>query len=261
MLIRIAGIKRYYTYSLYAASAILTLVNLVALFYIIFRCSPVRYVTLLPIHRKCPDVCQRSFAWDTSTPGGHCQPSRILTDIYYAATTINIVFDYFCSILPIPLLWTLQMNLNAKLTVGFLLSLGVLASLSACVRLKYTVALNSADDYLYSIADVVIWGYAEVGVGFFVACLATLRPLFRKIIDLRAESGKQAGTKEGQHSGAVEMQRPAVTYDGNQGRRWESKIIETTISEEALVPGVDERGIVVSRSILQSSNRKASPSC
>lgn len=85
---------------------------------------------------------------------------------------------------PLPLLYTLQLNLNAKLSVGFLLSLGILASLSACIRLKYTVNLNNSDDYLYSVADVMIWGYAENGVGFIVGCVSTLRPLFREMFSL-----------------------------------------------------------------------------
>jgi hypothetical protein len=194
-----------------------------------------------------------SYAWDTTTPGGQCQPAEILTDIYYAATAINIVFDYFCSLLPIPLLWTLQMNTNAKLTVGVLLSLGVLASLSACVRLKYTVALTNASDYLFSVADIVIWGYAEVGVGFFVACLATLRPLLRKIVDLRAGSSGRAEAEQGHSSGGIELSKPTGAYDGGAGRKWESKIIQTSISEEALVP--EQNGIVISRSVLQSSNQ------
>lgn len=93
------------------------------------------------------------------------------------------VFNSFISS-PLPLLYTLQLNLNAKLSVGFLLSLGILASLSACIRLKYTVNLNNSDDYLYSVADVMIWGYAENGVGFIVGCVSTLRPLFREMFSL-----------------------------------------------------------------------------
>ncbi len=40
------------------------------------------------------------------------------------------------------------MNRNSKVTVAILLGLGIFASLSACVRLKYTVNLTSSNDYL-----------------------------------------------------------------------------------------------------------------
>lgn len=50
------------------------------------------------------------------------------------------------------------MNRNTKISVAFLLGLGVFASLSACIRLKYTVNLNNSNDFLYGVGDVAIWG-------------------------------------------------------------------------------------------------------
>jgi len=41
LLVRIAGIKQAYVYSLYAVCALTTIMNLIALFYIVFRCAPV----------------------------------------------------------------------------------------------------------------------------------------------------------------------------------------------------------------------------
>jgi len=90
--------------------------------------------------------------------GGHCQSAFKLTDIYYATTAVNIATDWFCALLPLPLLWNVPMNPQAKISVAILLSMGSLASISACVRLKYTVALTSTHDYLYSLGDLVIWG-------------------------------------------------------------------------------------------------------
>jgi hypothetical protein len=100
---------------------------------------------------------------------------------------------------PIPLIWNLQLNTNAKLSVGFLLSLGILASLSACIRLKYTVNLNKTDDYLYSVSDVLIWGYAENGVGFIVGCVSALRPLFRDVFRLGGAANESTGSRS-QHN-------------------------------------------------------------
>ena len=140
MLMRVAGPKKAYIYALWAMSSLFIVMNLISFFYIIFRCDPVR------------------FAWDTSIPGGSCLPAKDLADIYYADTAVNILADWFCALLPIPLLWNLKLNTNAKLSVGFLLCLGVLASLAACIRLKYTVNLNNSDDYLYAVSNVMIWG-------------------------------------------------------------------------------------------------------
>ncbi|KAF9691478.1 hypothetical protein EKO04_010452 [Ascochyta lentis] len=128
MLIRIASNKTKYTYSLYAVSGMFTAMNLIAMLYIIFHCLPVQY------------------AWDTSIKGGRCNPAQTLADIYYATTAVNIATDWFCALLPIPLLWNVQLTRNAKLSVGVILGLGALASLSACIRLVYTVNLTNTDE-------------------------------------------------------------------------------------------------------------------
>ncbi|KAH7384393.1 hypothetical protein DE146DRAFT_770226 [Phaeosphaeria sp. MPI-PUGE-AT-0046c] len=185
MLMRIAANKKKYIYSLYAISAMFTAMNVIAFMYIIFHCRPV------------------SYAWDTSIDG-ECNPAQTLADIYYATTAVNIVTDWFCALLPIALLWNVQLNRNAKLSVGVLLSLGILASLSACIRLVYTVNLTSTDEYLFGISNVVLWGYAENGVGVIVACVATLRPLFRNIFKLGGDTSLQRSplAKSGRRSNA-----------------------------------------------------------
>ncbi|KAK7752305.1 hypothetical protein SLS62_005640 [Diatrype stigma] len=148
--------------------------NLTAGLYIIFR---------LTVDTECDPV---SAAWDTSSlaNGGKCNDPVILADVYYATTAVNIFTDWVTAFMPVPLLWNIQMNVNSKASVAFILGLGFFASLSACVRLKYTVGLTSADNYLYSISDIVIWGYAENGLGLLVGCISTLRPLFRKVFRL-----------------------------------------------------------------------------
>ncbi|KAK6383270.1 hypothetical protein LTR65_010326 [Meristemomyces frigidus] len=111
---------------------------------------------------------------------GKCQPDDILASVYYSTTAVNIAIDWYCALLPVPLLWDAPLSLRNKLSVGFLLSLGVLASVSACVRQGYTAALTSSHDVTYSLGNLVIWGYAEVGIGFTVGSLSTLRPLFSR---------------------------------------------------------------------------------
>lgn len=79
----------------------------------------------------------------------------------------------------------LSPNLRSLAALINILSPYSSASLSACIRLKYTVALTSQTDYLYGVANVVIWGFAENGIGMMVGNIATLRPLFRILRDGR----------------------------------------------------------------------------
>lgn len=172
-LIRIAQGRKFFVYSQYVVAAMFTTMNIIAALYIIFQCNPV------------------SYAWDTQQEG-MCNDPKILTDIYYATTAVNIATDWFSAFMPIPLLWNVKLNRNAKISVGAILSLGIFASLSACIRLKYTVNLQNTSDYLYAISDVLLWGYAENGIGVIVGCIGTLRPLFRKILHLGGSESDQS---------------------------------------------------------------------
>ena len=257
MLARVAAPMKKFIWGLWIMASLVTIMNLISLFYIVFRCNPV------------------SYAWDTSIEDGHCEPSQDLAAIYYADTAVNIAGDWFCALTPIPLLWNLQMNRNAKLASGFLLSLGVLASLSACIRLKYTVNLNNSDDFLYGIGDVVIWGYAENGVGVIVGCISTLRPLFRTMFGLggstdgaycaqprtggsRTTDGTGKYYKKSEFEMNRDLPRPdkarAVTtvHEPIGERAWDNPRHSMSGSEEELVRDL-KGGIRLEKSVDQSS--------
>ncbi|KAI1634784.1 hypothetical protein F4809DRAFT_665026 [Biscogniauxia mediterranea] len=181
MLIRIAQNRKTYVNIQRVVMGMFTVMNLVAGLYIIFQCDPV------------------SAAWDQSLlqKGGHCNDAQILTDVYYATTAVNIFTDWITAFMPIPLLWNVQLNRNSKISVAFILGLGFIASLSACIRLKYTVGLTDTDNYLYAISDIVIWGYAENGLGLVAGCVATLKPLFRRAFGLSGSDSKPTLDKYG----------------------------------------------------------------
>lgn len=147
----------------------------------------------------------------------------------------------------------------------FLLSLGVLASLSACIRLKYTVRLNSANDYIHGIGDIVIWGYAENGIGMIVGCLSTLRPLFRRVFQLGSSapdaSSKMNGTRSKSRrnylnceagyelpEGVRPMDRDVVVKGGTA----KETSIRDSDSEEHILS--DYPGIKMTRSVLQETS-------
>ncbi|KAI5196198.1 hypothetical protein E4T42_07060 [Aureobasidium subglaciale] len=248
MEMRIATSKKSYVVALWVTSAMFIIMNIISLFVIIFHCDPI------------------SWAWDTTTPGGKCNSTSVLTNIYYADTAVNIFTDWFCALLPIPLLWSIQLNRNSKVSVVFLLSLGVLASLSACIRLKYTVNLNNAEDYIHGVGDIVIWGYAENGIGMVVGCLSTLRPLFRRVFHLGSStpgaSSKMNGTrsKVGRRNYVnceagyelPEGVRPADRDVVVKGGTVNETSIRDSDSEEHILS--DYPGIKMTRSVLQETS-------
>lgn len=69
------------------------------------------------------------------------------------------------------------------------------------IQLAPRAILTPATD---GVADVVLWGYAENGVGVIVGCVSTLRPLLQRVLRLGG-SGSSAVPYRNPHA-----KRPAV---------------------------------------------------
>ncbi|CAG7926754.1 unnamed protein product [Penicillium olsonii] len=200
MLIRVAQGRKAYLYVQYVVIATFVSMNFIALIFILTNCIPVEA------------------AWSAKAlaNGGHCKPSYVLADVYYACTAVNIVTDWITAFLPVPLLWNVQINRNTKISIVGLMGLGIFASLSACVRLKYTVALTNQNDYLYGVADVVIWGFAENSIGMIVGNVATLRPLLRVLRDRKTSDYKNYHQSPGYSSHRTGGMMNSRNYELNE---------------------------------------------
>ncbi|KAF2792979.1 hypothetical protein K505DRAFT_306634 [Melanomma pulvis-pyrius CBS 109.77] len=191
MLNRIAGNKRIFIYTNYGIMTLCASVNLAAILYIIFQCKPV----------------EAAWKADLMAQGGYCQAPVYLQNVYYFCSSVNIFTDWATALMPIPLLWNVQMNLNTKISVAGVLGLGIFTSISGLVRMNYTVNLTSSHDYLYGLANILIWGYAEPALGMIVGNIATLRPLFRGMLNLGSDNSVQELSK-GTPAGSGHPNRP-----------------------------------------------------
>ena len=135
---------------------------------------------------------------------------------------------------------------------------GRIRRIAACIRLVYTVNLTNAVDYLYGISDVVLWGYAENGVGVIVGCVSTLRPLFRTIFNL-------GGDTTGAHNtpGQSYAKRPTKARAHGRDEEWvalgDSKMASVvqgrTLPDSSSEEHILGNGIKVTREVdVQSSH-------
>lgn len=67
-----------------------------------------------------------AFAWDSSIPGGSCIPPGNLKFAAFFNSSVAVLTDVMFALLPIPMLWHVQMNWKVKTAVAGILSLGVL---------------------------------------------------------------------------------------------------------------------------------------
>jgi hypothetical protein len=58
--------------------------------------------------------------------GTYCEPSVYLQNVYFFCTSVNIFTDWATALMPIALLWNVQMNRNTKISVAGILGLGIL---------------------------------------------------------------------------------------------------------------------------------------
>jgi hypothetical protein len=81
------------------------------------------------------------------------------------------------ALLPIPLVWQLQLNIRAKISLIIVLSLGVFAAVAAIVKAEIQkVILSNPDPFVHD--SFTLWRFIEFDVGIIAASLPALKPLF-----------------------------------------------------------------------------------
>ncbi|KAI1085715.1 hypothetical protein F5B20DRAFT_14758 [Whalleya microplaca] len=118
----------------------------------------------------------------TGTVSGRCLDKDLITGSTYAAAAINAVADWVLGLLPIALVWNLDLGKRAKISVACILALGSIASTATILRIPYVWQLTHDADYLYEFTDLAIWSQVENGLGLTASSIATLRPLFRHLL-------------------------------------------------------------------------------
>jgi hypothetical protein len=160
-LLRLSVQKRY-TWILRISMGIILIWSVVIIFYQFFQCQPV------------------AFQWDYTIPGGKCAPGEQFVAAAYSISVMTIVSDWLYSIMPIFMIWKVKMSMQKKLTVAFVLSLGVFASVATLIRLKYLFELGDYSDGLYTATHAMVWTLIEPGIAIIAASLVTIRPLLHK---------------------------------------------------------------------------------
>ncbi|CAJ2509889.1 Uu.00g057890.m01.CDS01 [Anthostomella pinea] len=137
--------------------------NLFYTFVAAFQCQPVSYYWLKHTDRIT----------------GACLNEEVITGSTYAAAAINACADWILGLLPIALVWNLDLGKRSKVSVAGILALGSIASSATIVRIPYVWQLTHDTDILYEFTDLALWSTVENGLGLTASSIATLKPLFR----------------------------------------------------------------------------------
>ncbi|THX66296.1 hypothetical protein D6C77_06481 [Aureobasidium pullulans] len=137
-------------------------------FVAIFQCGdPAKYL----IHK----VQGRCIAWSALGP------------MNYIHGVMNALTDWVFVSLPILVVRKANMRGRDKYSVVFVLIIGVLGSVASVVRLFYINDLHSGDQdattFFSNASTIAIASTIEPGMGIVAACMATLRPMFKSVLD------------------------------------------------------------------------------
>ena len=146
-----------------------------------------------------------------------------------------ILTDVSCTLLPIAVLWNVQMKWRLKLAVSGLMSLGLVATTAAAVRAYYSDTLNGTEDSTWNLAYITIWAIVEIHFAVIGGNFALARFIYRYFRDdcrttrkwgqrwktihtsLPLFSGRTSSSTSG-HVESVREQAPGTTVNEHQGR-------------------------------------------
>ncbi|KAH7127010.1 hypothetical protein B0J11DRAFT_291617 [Dendryphion nanum] len=120
--------------------------------------------------------------WDPNAKGTCWGPST-LKGLSYTNVALNIVTDLlFAIIIPIPMLWNVQMNRRQKMSIIAILGLGVFATVAALIKISAIPSYGKTGDWLWDSKYLTIFTVVESNVGIIAGNLPCLKPLFRSVL-------------------------------------------------------------------------------
>ncbi|KAJ5161274.1 hypothetical protein N7492_006666 [Penicillium capsulatum] len=182
-------VSRVHTLILWAVIGVTSTIGLVFWFMLTLQCRPV------------------SFFWQQVRPlmdpaavvHGSCMNLDNIIAIAYVYSVTATCCDLTLGLLPIFLVWNLQMNTRTKAALAAILGMGCVASAAVIIRIPYLHDYKD-EDFLYATANISIWSNVEASLGIAAGSLVTLRPLFRWFRD--PSSG---GTRSKRTGGSVPL--------------------------------------------------------
>ncbi|KKY15728.1 putative integral membrane [Diplodia seriata] len=222
-------IERVYIWIIYAAMTLTGITGVVFCFVTVLQCRPV------------------SFFWTKAVDAttGTCLDIDIIIALTYFYSAVSALCDFTFGLLPVVMLWNLNMSRSTKIAVAPILSMACIASAGVLVRTAYVRDFRDPD-FLYSTVDIAIWSDIEEGLAITAGSLACLRPLFRifraRLLGIGGSSSSgDRGRRQWPRSASSSQQPMSIgrARKGSLGRPWSELLEETRQTVDA-----EERGVL-----------------
>lgn len=123
-----------------------------------------------------------AFTWG-GVSEGKCMPPDNLKFAAFFNSSVAVLSDIIFALLPVPMLWKVQLNWRVKSAVAAILALGVFAAVAAIVKITFLGSYGKHGDFLWDSADLTIWTTIEICTAIIAASFPCLKPLFKTLFD------------------------------------------------------------------------------
>ncbi|KAI9679926.1 MAG: hypothetical protein M1817_004941 [Caeruleum heppii] len=107
--------------------------------------------------------------------------------LFMANAAFNIITDILLLIMPLAVIWRLQMSVQQKIGVSVIFAMGIFTCIASIMRLVLYQGIKG-NDITFIFGPTGWWTSAEVFLGIICACLPTFRPLFKLCYEMVASS-------------------------------------------------------------------------
>ncbi|KAJ5494711.1 hypothetical protein N7463_010798 [Penicillium fimorum] len=101
---------------------------------------------------------------------------------YIGNAAANVLTDVLILLVPMPIVWKLQMRTTQKIGVCAVLLLGGFVCVASGIRIHYLTYLDGNIDITWALGSVSVWSTIEPCVGIICACLPVLQPFVRSMV-------------------------------------------------------------------------------
>lgn len=133
---------------------------------------------------------------------------------------LNVIFDVVLIILPLPVIWNLNMPMRQKLIVGMIFGIGSGAIIASIGRTVVVQELAPLPDFTYYQPKTGIWSTAELNLCIVCNCLTRLRPFLKRHFPRAAiswGSNGKSGSGGGGGGGGSNLKPWAPSGQGSSG--------------------------------------------
>jgi hypothetical protein len=168
---------------------------------------------------QCSDI---RILWNPAVEAT-CWTTRTIKTLSYTNAALNIITDLLFSIaIPLPMLWKLHVNFRTRVTLMFILGIGVFACGAASIKVSYLRNYGKTNDLLWDSRNITIWTAAELNIAIVAASLPCLKPIFKKFLDDKYGVGSYEMSRK-QNSGMRHQYFPSKFGRQSNGNTSESQ--------------------------------------